>query len=276
MSARRIIILGGGFLGQLLQSLLPDAEIFDWRPKAPEQQNRALGPQYLWKPLPHIPCDEILVNTFVDGEEPTPERIRAYKKKVGKEQDNSDWLAQFQPQMTGYLPHMPEARITYNRRVEFIDLDGHRLVLRQQTLPYTFVLNTVPLYALLQMCPLLTSLLHKGVTALDHRPIYMQSETMLLTHPPHVMSVNYVSDPENPIYRSTYRENQRYHESLHPLPHAFKMEPGKIYASKYAEDLNRMLALYGVFNFGRYAAWRPEELAHQTFTYMQQWCEEHK
>jgi hypothetical protein len=79
-----IVVIGGGFVGQLVQLAIPEARILDWRKAAPANHlETRMGPQYLWEPIPGVPSESFAVTTLVDSEPPTPERILAYKKKIG-------------------------------------------------------------------------------------------------------------------------------------------------------------------------------------------------
>jgi hypothetical protein len=259
----RTIILGGGFLGQLLHVFWPHARVFDWRPEAPKVSNRSLGPQYLWEPIAELTCRKFQVTTTVDGEIATDDSIRAYKRKVGKEQDGSDWRAQFQHRMRGYdcvLPPTSDMSVEWGRRITHLQLDGHRLVMADGRIEkFDLLISTVPMPSLLQMAGF-SSVVH----AFRSRPIYMAVGDMASSQ--RDMDVNYLSDNTTPIYRQTVRGDKVYTESLEPLPgpNVVKLTPGKIYATDLSHQYCARLGAEGVACFGRYAVWNPEELAHET------------
>lgn len=258
----RLIIIGGGFLGQLLHTVFPHARVFDWRSKPPAIASRQIGPMYLWEPIPGISNREYDVYTTIDGEPATDERILAYKKKVGKEQDGSDWRAQFQYVMKGYDVELPNDFVEYGKRIDHIDRYGRRIVLHGGwEEKYDSIISTIPLPALMTMC---------GVTLpdpsiFDSRPIYVKTyqHSIATDHP---MYVNYLSDPNNDSYRETTREGKLYVESLvgHGVDWA-RLLPGKIYFNPMASEVLRQLRYANIWCLGRYATWSPDELAHETY-----------
>lgn len=269
----RIIIIGGGFNGQLLHTLFPDARVFDWRPAPPDinAQPRQFGPQYLWEPLPGLEsaCESFPVVTHVDGRMATDDSVLAYKRKVGKEQDAGDWRTQFQASMTGWSVRLPASRVEYGRRIVSIDRVSRKLSMAGgDEVPYDLLVSTIPLYALLSLAGI-----PRPDGDLQFKPIYVASEPW---SPVHGMYVNYISDPETPIYRVTYRDAARHRESLVATDTvAIKITPGKIYNHGLVPTLLSMLKAYGIFTFGRFASWHPDELAHETFRQAHKWKVEH-
>jgi hypothetical protein len=264
----RIIILGGGFIGQLIHVMFPKARVFDWRPKAPSKSSRSFGPQYLWESIEELPCKRFDVLTTIDGEMPTPDAIFAYKQKVGKEQDGGDCLAQFRPHMNGWDCQLPEPRVEYGRHVIRIDTNQKLLDLQGGTVErYDILLNTIPLYALLSICGHAHTIRH-----FRYKPIYMSYLPHISEHNPaplREMHVNYISVPDTSIYRETIRDGQLFRESLEPngyqvLIPSIKLTPGKIYPNPDAGTYLDQLARDDIFCYGRYATWDSDELAHRT------------
>lgn len=259
----RIVIIGGGFLGQLLHVLWPKARVFDWRPKAPTIATRQLGPQYLWEPIPELPCRRFDVHTQVDGKDATDESIKTYKEKVGKLQDGSDWRAQFRPHMDGYDCTLPTSRVEYGKRVTHVQYDGRKLVMADGTVErYDLLISTIPLNAMLQLCGWT-----KDLQSFLCRPIFMHHEEATL--PSDDMLVNYISYQHTDVYRQTIREGRIFTESLKPFHEihtasVIKIQPGKIYTNDHAVRYVARLGSEGIACFGRYAVWEPDELAHET------------
>lgn len=254
----RLIIIGGGFLGQLLHTVFPRARVFDWRSKPPAVATRTIGPMYLWAPIPGLKNREYDVYTTIDGEPATDERVMAYKKKVGKEQDGSDWRAQFQYRMKGYDVELPN-RVEYGKRIESVDRYSRRLNLHGGWEErYDSIISTIPLPALMTMCGI------GAPSTFDSRPIYVKTyqHSISIDHP---MYVNYLSDPNNPSYRETTREGKVYVESLVGGPDCARLVPGKIYANPSVNDVQKQLAVSNIWCLGRYATWSPDELAHETY-----------
>lgn len=258
----RLIIIGGGFLGQLLHTVFPRARVFDWRSKPPAVANRQIGPMYLWEPIPGLKNREYDVYTTIDGEPATEDRILAYKKKVGKEQDGSDWRAQFQYAMKGYDVELPPSRVEYGMRIESINRFARRIYLHGGwEVPYDSIISTIPLPALMTMC----GVSMPPPSIFDSRPIYVRTfhHSMSIDHP---MYVNYLSDPNNPSYRETTREGKLYVESLVGNGADWqKLLPGKIYSNPMADEVHRQFAVANIWCLGRYGAWAPDELAHETY-----------
>lgn len=260
--SQRVIIVGGGFNGQLLHTLFPRARVFDWRPAPPNlnAQPRQFGPQYLWEPIAGLECSSFQVTTHVDGLPGTDASILAYKQKVGKEQDAGDWRSQFREVMTGWNVKLPPSRVEYGKRITSIDRVSRKLVLAHERteVPYDLLISTIPLYALLSLAGI-----PEPSDKLQFRPIFVSSDSGL---PMDGMYVNYISDPETPVYRVTLRDSSLHRESLHSIDGVtIKITPGKIYHHDSVPETLRLLYSYGIKTFGRFASWSPDELAHETF-----------
>lgn len=258
----RVIIIGGGFNGQLLHTIFPRARVFDWRPAPPDlkAQPRQFGPQYLWEPVAGLECEQFTVVTHVDGLPGTDESIRAYKRKVGKEQDAGDWRSQFQVAMPGFHPRLPPSRVEYGRRITTIDRVSRKLILANEAteVPYDLLISTIPLYALLSLAGIPESV------KLEFKPIFVASSPALPSNGG--MYVNYISAPETPVYRVTWRDSAMHEESLTATDGvAIKITPGKIYHNGMVPTYLELLRAYGIQTFGRFASWNPDELAHETF-----------
>jgi hypothetical protein len=257
----RVIIIGGGFNGQLLHTLFPRARVFDWRPAPPDlkAQPRQFGPQYLWEAIPGLRCTQFTVTTHVDGLPGTDESIRAYKRKVGKEQDAGDWRSQFKETMCGFYPTLPPSRVEYGRRITAIDRVSRKLSMAGgEEVAYDLLISTIPLYALLSLAGV-----PEPSDKLQFKPIYVSSEPAL---PLDGMYVNYISAEDTPIYRVTWRDGAMHQESLTAAEGVtIKITPGKIYPHDSVPETLQLLYAYGIKTFGRFASWNPDELAHETF-----------
>ena len=260
-----IVIIGGGYLGQLLHTLIPQARVLDWRPTAPAEPARSFGPQYLWWPIRGLPCEEFNVITHVDGKPASPESIRDYKVKVGKEQDHSDWRTQFRTMMKGYEVQLPKPNIEYNQMATEINRMLRTLNLRSgEVIRYDWLISTIPLPALMDLCKMTKP-------EFESRPIYV---TVRPVNPLSYLYVNYCSDPNDPIYRRTNRNGMMHSESLHPLDsgsRVHRLVPGKIYKNRDVSSIRAELMVAKILTVGRYGAWDPEQLAHETYREVEQW-----
>lgn len=259
----KMVILGGGFIGQLLQAVVwPKARVLDWASLPPSTPPRLLGPQYLWHNVPELICRKFNVYTRIDNKDATPTSMRAYKVKVEKEQDNSDWRAQFAPVMDGYECLLPQNRVEYNRRAVSINYGSRRIAMADgASIPYDVLISTIALPTLLTLA---------GVRTVDFksRAIYLHRQN----YPPVEngnMLVNYVSYANTDIYRVTYRGSEQHTESLSPFSefHArevTKITPGKIYQHEKAGEIIDAMRAVNIYPFGRFASWAPDELAHES------------
>jgi len=269
----RVLVIGGGFIGQLVQFVVPYARVLDWR-KAPEgrdtHQTRNFGAHYLWQALPGLPCKRFKVHTTVDNRPPEEEAIRRYKQKVGKLSDIIDWDGQFREHQEGWeIDTVPNAVVEFGRYVQCINWRERTLVLRDVgTVAYDMLVSTIPLSALMRM-------LGGPELNLTSRQIYV-SVVSAPAHWPRKrgLHVNYVSDPTDPIYRMTNRHGVEQHrESLTPIggDGFTPIYPGKIYTHPLVPQMLQILETRRIFCFGRNATWSSDELAHETYAHIQEW-----
>lgn len=273
LSQAHVVVIGGGFVGQLIQHAIPSARLLDWRRTPPMNHlETRIGPQYLWEPIPGVKSFSFPVITLVDGKPPEPASILAYKRKIGKEEDGGDWGLQFQHETVGWHSKLPRPRVEYNRNVRMVDLAGHRLhLLDEAVIDYDLLLNTTPLHAFLSLCNISPPV--HGPWKYD--PIYLSS----ILPPEQWITdrwvLNYLSDPSTTVYRETSCDGKLFQESLVAPSEserpAIRLVPGKIHPHPENEKVMQALRLFGVTCFGRYATWRPDELAHQTWTQIVAW-----
>jgi len=275
----KIVVIGGGLVGRLVQHAVPEAEIYDWRP-APVREGLdvthppTFGAMYLWKQIPGITSAPVSIHTKIDLQEPTPERILAYKEKVGKQSDMGDWATQFIPRTEGYrIASMAAPRIHYHSFVERIDWEEKRIQLRgrKRTIPYDQLVSTIPLYSFLKMVgrawpgePLMRPIF---VNIVPKCPVLLPANTWL---------VNYWSNGLMKPYRSTFRDGTTHEESLSSWgPGSKSIVPGKIYVTDGQADalagLRVWLADRSIYVFGRYGTWLPDELLHNTWECIDSW-----
>lgn len=265
----KVVVIGGGFAGQLVQLAVPSARVLDWRKTAPVNHlETRIGPQYLWEPIPGVPSESFPVTTLVDGQPPTSETILAYKKKIGKEEDGGDWGLQFQHQTTGWSSQLPVPRVEYSRTVRMVDLLDRMLGMEDwSTIKYDILVNTIPLPSFLEM--LLVGPAY--VNEFRSNPIYM---TITPNDPPiEGMVLDYIADLRRPVYRETCSKDQKFFESLMPITGARRIVPGKIHPYADSQTIVLTLATYDCFCFGRFACWSPDELAHETWKHIVDWKE---
>jgi hypothetical protein len=263
----KVVVIGGGFVGQLVQLAIPEARVLDWRKTAPANHlETRVGPQYLWEPIPGVKSESFPVTTTVDGMPPTPESILAYKQKIGKADDGGDWGLQFQYETIGWSSFLPKPRIEYNQTVRMVDLLGRCLGMADwTTIEYDLLINTIPMPAFLSMM----------IVGPEYRDEFRSDPIYMTSHPAPApvegMILNYVSGPDLPCYRETRSGHDVFYESLCPSEGSRRILPGKIHPHRENETILGVLQTYDCFCFGRFATWRPDELAHQTWKEIEQW-----
>ena len=135
-------------------------------------------------------------------------------------------------------------------------------------MPYDVLVSTIPLYALLSLAGV-----PEPSDKLQFKPIYVSSSSAL---PMGGMYVNYISSPDTPVYRVTWRDAAMHQESLQSTDGVtIKITPGKIYAHPAVPSVRHLLAAYGIWTFGRFASWNPDELAHETYRQAKAFGEQH-
>lgn len=272
----RIVVIGGGITGRLVGFRCSEATVLDWGPPPRNDRlTRSYGTNYLWEPLPGIPCRAFTVVTHVDGQVPTEESILAYKRKINKLGDGGDWSRQFQHETTGYdIEEMPQIPILYQRRIVEINPD-RRLVVDSTGEVHTYdrLVSTIPLPALLAMLKEWIPI--SGGGPFESDPIYVKigPRPPDAPYPDDVLYVNYLSNPDVPPYRVCDRFGERHWEGLTDMGLAptKMLKPGKIHPHPYTEMWRKMLSTYDIYCFGRYATWRPDELVHETYQEIVQW-----
>lgn len=279
---RVVIVIGGGITGRLIQHVLPGIRVCDWSdPPARESQSltRQFGTNYLWEPLPGLACRPFPVVTHVDHEPWTPASVAAYKQKIGKIGDDLTWGAQFLPETTGWdLIELPKSQIAYNMRAVSINPLSRRIVWSTGEIDtYDVLISTIPMYALISLMKeyLLGQELEqisKGKLRSDPIFVKVTARPPDAPYPPDILYVNYLSDPDVPVYRYCDRFGDRHYESIRPMAGSViptkKLIPGKIHAMPEEIRASMHMLLWQLGNikcFGRYAQWDPEELVHNTF-----------
>lgn len=275
----RILVVGGGISGQLVKLRVPSARVLDWRPPSVAGgggMTRRYGGNYLWEPLEGVECRPLTVYTTVDGAPPVLDAIYRYKEKVGKhaERITDMWALQFRAVQHGYdivdWPHPIE--VEYGNRVTGIDLHQRWVTIDGRADEhYDVLVSTIPLYSLM-------SLAGMTMVPFEWKPIFVrvQVNPLDIVFEPDVWRVNYLSDPLVPAYRTTDRDGERHFEALaaHGNIPSKKITPGKIYAHPSTRGILERLESMGVYCFGRFARWEPDELVHQTDARIRAWKKE--
>jgi hypothetical protein len=261
-----LLVIGGGFVGQLVQLARPEAILLDWRPMPPSDHlETRIGPQYLWEPIPGVNSFSFPVTTLVDNLPPEPERILAYKRKIGKQNDKGDWGLQFQHKTVGWHSQLPIPRVLYGQRVISVNLSDHLLnMASDETYEYDELVSTIPLPSLIQMLSVQPAM----SAPFKSNAIYMMESVRA---PVRGMTLNYISDRGNPYYRITDYGSKQYAESLTPL-WGKRILPGKIHPNAESDRIIELLRTFQCYCFGRFATWRPDELAHQSWKEIAEWA----
>jgi hypothetical protein len=267
-----IVVIGGGFVGQLVQLALPDARVFDHRKEPPlDHLETRRGPQYLWQPIPGVQNEEFKVTTLVDGEKPTELGIRAYKQKIGKLNDGGDWGRQFQHETVGYHAHLPKPRVEYGRTIRMVDLPGQAIGLDSEVIKYDVLINTIPLPKFIDLLIVGPSINEKFRNDPIYMTLYPDRDRRRFREMKEGIVLDYITAPKNPVYRQTTRDGDLFCESITPIDGSVKIFPGKIHPHDEAAHAIAQLAAFDCYCFGRFATWRPDELAHETWEDIMAW-----
>lgn len=246
---------------------------------------RQFGTNYLWEPVPVFKTRAFRVVTHVDGAVATESAVKRYKHKIGKAQeDPSTWGLQFDPETVGYeIEEYPDfgPDLMYGTSVNSIDLENQRVELVVdddivQIETYMHLVVTVPMIMLHRSCVPLSRAFPRSMFKYD--PIYVHIATRPpdAPYPPEVLYVNYNSDPTVGVYRYCDRFGHRHFEALTSMGRVQhkKIYPGKIHPHPSVAELRRWLADNHpeVKLFGRFAAWEPDELVHETYGRIASWA----
>lgn len=264
------LIIGGGVSGIMAQYVFPDSMILD--AKSVENANdmtASYGANYLWEPIECFESKEVLVMTSVDGRPPEFQSIKRYKNKIGKGHENAeDWNEQFRMLQKGHIIVKPnfEIKALYSSSVTHVDLDRRLVEVRtgreRRRIYYDTLISTIPMDILVSLSRL--NYRFPVDTVFKCNPIYVRrTKTRDLTY---VFRVDYISDPTNPVYRSSRYLDTVQEESLIPFVGGSNvLRPGKIYDSNATELIREHFYSNGVVCVGRYGKWVSDELIHQTF-----------
>lgn len=272
-----IAVIGGGITGQLVQFLVPHAQIFDWKPYTQRVRpiTRQFGANYLWRPLDGIPCRSFPVETRIDGVMPTLEAVKRYKSKILKTNDVEGWERQFTPSMTGYdFLELPQASIQFDHRIVEINA-GTRVITfeKENKIHYNWLVSTIPLYSLLALIGWA-----EPEGRLMFKPIFVKVEGRPddAPFPRDTLYVNYLSDGTVIPYRFCDRGDQRHYESIFPFDNGStkRIIPGKVYFHPGVPAVLDRLRMKHIQTFGRYGNWAPNELVHETYDAIVTWREE--
>lgn len=295
MRHERVVILGRehGITGQLAKLMMPEATLLIQGKPSVEVSDRNFGTQYLWNDIPELETKKITVHTTVDGRTANEKSVRRYKAKIGKEGDMSNWGLQFKEWTTGYeierVPQM-EGSICYGDTID-VDINHNRIYVNWTPgsgyfLFYDWLINTVSLPSFATMARLQSSFAVE--TIFKSEPIYIWVVPMVdeLVKEKNVdfMNVNYISDPSVPWYREAERREMMHYESLqrdipklagvlHDIMPTRVLRPGKIWTCPEVDGMKQWLMENGVACFGRYGAWFPDELLHETYSSLKSFME---
>lgn len=270
----KIVGIGGGMTGRMLNHLCPAAKVFEARSFLPEDQLMVnFGTNYLWKFLPGFSCKPIKVITHIDGRDATEASIKRYKTKVGKSYESAeDCLEQFEPESRGWeIVGYPENSIMYGYRAVEVDIKSRTVTFVVDGDPfrveYDMLFSSIPLNILVSLCgldytyPVNTTFKSSPITVAIHGDYNFESS---------LIYVNYISDPTIPEYRVCQRNGKIHVESLRPLEgNTIKLFPGKIHDNPLTREIVRYLNAHDVFPVGRFGKWSSDELIHNTYEELQ-------
>lgn len=267
------LILGAGLVGRMIGVLvsgMASSTLLESKSKD-VSLNAFMGAQYLHEPVPVFSTRRKQIITTVDGLKATPESIQKYKEKIGKRENAEDCLEQFKLLTWGYeVLKVPDEglHICYDSLIKHIDLEGGIVYTEKGMYVYRRLISTLPFTVFNSLTD--NPDWKKKEIFLRHSPIYVRTQHDSDRSNLSVFFVDYVSDPKSKHYRVTRRNGEMHFEYLEEVPESRAIFPGKIYA--FAEELSEigkfqmeLRKRFNVYHFGRWATWRPDELAHQTY-----------
>lgn len=292
--SQNIVILGGGVIGRVAKLLFPEATVLDAAPREPSRSSFSMGVKYLHRDIPELDCRRVPVYTFIDEDIATEASAAAYKAKIGKDSDvgQPDWFDQFEHETIGWAFHTPLLDIKFGNRVKHIDWKEQHVVCdrvvkpyKDAVFPYDVLISTIPLPILAGAAKMPPFDEKNGKDKVEHdpvfrcRPIWVQEMDTREHGLAHLdqwpndgsIRVYYHSDPNDPIYRSCLMGYRAQAESLSAPeendPHikVFKIGFGKIWQSDFERACVRDLEEKNIHCFGRFGAWNPDELTHNSY-----------
>jgi hypothetical protein len=165
---------------------------------------------------------------------------------------------QFEPVQVVYKQEFPkDVEIEFNKSIQKIDLSEKTIQFGDfKVEEYDFLISTIPLVNLLHITTLFSHFKEYSSTFFMHRPIYLYQEMASTENG--AIRENYITDPNNPIYRENFLNGVHNQESLFKLENAIKIYPGKIYNNNQVAHILEDLSSYGVLCAGRYAEWNSQ------------------
>jgi hypothetical protein len=282
------LILGAGSVGMVAAHALQNAKekpfLLDRRDWIASNlvDNQVLGSQYLWQPIPGLDCQQFRVLTHVDGQPATPAAVGRYKNKVLRAGDQHTWPLQFTVERPGWrgLRAASSARTVFGVSLRGVEPENRRILAVVGGTPVVFeyrkLISTIPLPSLLALVPAMNY-------AFRSKPIYVvrKDETI---HEEMVrisfglsaddIYMNYIGNPSSPWTRITFWGRFSFAESLDPNVEGnpVALKPGKIWAHPDTPEIAKHLEAHDIYLLGRYGAWQPEELLHESYKTACQWA----
>jgi len=249
-----------------------DFVIVDGSPN-PVSISSEYGCNYFWEAIPELGMqNSVQIITNIDGGEPTADRAKRYKEKVGKSDDVNTptkvaeiMRTQFRHQQVGWrLENWPLLNIKWGMKAVVLNPTTNSIGFENGVLGhYNHLISCIPL-------PVMSSI--AGLRFDVHcSPIYVSVFHQRLNVD--FMTVDYNSDPKDHVYRTTRFERNIQYESLEGFKmvdlegiqtgKTRKLWPGKIYPTNESMTAHHTLRGRGIFLLGRYATWQTDQLLHE-------------
>lgn len=269
MTKQNYVIIGGGIIGRFARLMIPGSVCYEKNAPGSKITCNYTGANICRNHVPELQGEFVTVYNLINGEFATPELIMEYKMSKNDTSPMSYGdIKQFVHKQKVYIAQAPEVEIQYGKEITLIDVFEKKIYFADgDCVEYGCIINTIPMPMLLSKINLFDSenstVNINRIGMFKSKPIYYK-EDIGKEVPKGKMIIDQIVDGST-TYRRIKYGNIITTESFYKFDGAICIKPGKIFKSECAEDVRNDLVLYNIYNYGRYALWRPNEFLHESF-----------